>query len=87
MDDLVSAQEIADALGLSHAANVHAWIRRYRDKPLPFPAPIKTFSERPADAAKKKQGRSGFHVWAWPDVVAWVRATGRGHLLEETSDS
>ena len=37
MDDLVSAEEIAERFGLSHAQNVSVWARRHAD----FPAPIK----------------------------------------------
>ena len=37
MDDLVSAEEIAERLNLSHPQNVSVWARRHAD----FPAPIK----------------------------------------------
>jgi predicted DNA-binding transcriptional regulator AlpA len=37
VNDLVSAEEIAERLDLSHAQNVSVWARRHAD----FPAPVK----------------------------------------------
>ena len=64
VNDLVGAQEIADELGVGRA-QVHKW----RERRLDFPLPVATLGGT--------GGRAGFLVWAWPDVEAWARKTGR----------
>ena len=59
VDELVSAEEIAQRLGVKRLQVVHDWRRRHKD----FPRPLKTI------------GNVG--VWAWPDVEAWAKKTGR----------
>ena len=65
MDQLVGAAEIAARLTQSGQTSiVHDWRRRYpKGSRTAFPEPVVVLS-------------SGM-VWAWPDVVAWARATGR----------
>ena len=58
MQDLVSAEEIAERLGVE-PNSVANWKRR----DVGFPSPVKTL-RRTA-------------IWAWPDVEAWARETGR----------
>ena len=65
VDNLVGAQEIADLLGVARPQVIHEWRRRHPD----FPAPVAQLG----GAGK----RSAFHVWNWPDVERWARATGR----------
>lgn len=71
--DLVDVTEIARRTGKSGPA-VHNWIARYDGTPVPgrfgriviappFPAPI-------IDVPRHR-------LWAWDDVAAWLRLTGR----------
>ena len=64
VENLVGAQEIADRLNVSRQV-VHQWRERHAN----FPAPVAQLG----GAGK----RSAFHVWNWPDVERWARATGR----------
>jgi predicted DNA-binding transcriptional regulator AlpA len=59
VDDLVTATDIAERLGVKRAQVVHDWRRRHPD----FPAPLVT--------------RPRVLLWAWKDVKAWARRTGR----------
>jgi len=61
---LVGTKEIAARLGVARPQVVHDWRRRHGDdSEYPFPAPIATVS--------------GVHVWYWPEVQTWAKATGR----------
>ena len=62
MTDLVGATEIAQRLGVSRPQVVYTWRRRLSGDKA-FPAPI----------AELSMGL----VWAWSDVEAWARRTGR----------
>jgi hypothetical protein len=63
VDELVGAAEIAERLGANKSTVVHDWRTRYQDSDKPFPEPVVTL-------------KAGL-VWAWPDVAAWAKATGR----------
>ena len=60
---LVTAVEIAERLNLSHPENVHTWRRRHAD----FPQPVVKLGDTNRPTL----------VWAWPDVLAWAKSTGR----------
>ncbi len=60
-DDLISASEVAEILGLSHYNTVTTYLRRYPDMPRPV--------------VDKSRGR--IRLWLRPEVVAWARETGR----------
>jgi hypothetical protein len=44
---------------------------------------VHAWRRRHADFPQPIAHVSGTYLWAWPDVVAWVRATGRAHLLDD----
>lgn len=54
-EDLISASEVAEILGLSHYNTVTTYLRRYED----FPQPVVDLSK----------GR--IRLWLRPDIVAW----------------
>lgn len=62
VDELVGAAEIARRLKVSGREVVNAW-RRRDNRGNPFPEPV----------AELEMG----NVWAWADVEAWARRTGR----------
>ncbi len=47
------------------------------------PQVVTNWARRHADFPQPVARLQRAHVWAWPDVVGWVRATGRGHLLDD----
>lgn len=57
-DDLISAAEVAEILGLSHRNSVSTYRRRYADFPVPIPSP--------------HGGRT--LLWRRGEVLAWHRA-------------
>jgi len=59
-DDLVSASEVADLLGLAHHNSVTTYLRRYKD----FPQPV----------IDKSGGH--IRLWQRQDVVRWREARG-----------
>jgi glutathione-regulated potassium-efflux system ancillary protein KefG len=54
-EELVGAAEVAEILGLSHAASVSTYLHRYPD----FPAPIVNLK------------KSRVRLWLRPQVQAW----------------
>lgn len=55
VDDLLSAVEVAELIGLAHHNSVTTYLNRYED----FPRPV----------VDKSGGR--IRLWARPDVVEW----------------
>lgn len=62
-EQLVSVGDIADRLGLS-TEGVRLWTVGKRRAAAPFPAPH----------AQVSQGRTMMKIWAWADVLTWLRA-------------
>jgi predicted DNA-binding transcriptional regulator AlpA len=62
VDDLVSATEVAEVLGLSHHNSVTTYYRRYAD----FPRPV----------VDKSNGR--IRLWDEHDVRRWARTRSAG---------
>lgn len=60
-EDLISASEVAEILGLSHYNTVSTYLRRYPDMPRPV--------------VDKSKGR--IRLWLRQDVEVWARKTGR----------
>ena len=60
-EDLVSASEVAEILGLAHYNTVTTYLRRYADMPRPV--------------IDKSNGR--IRLWLRPEIVAWAARTGR----------
>lgn len=56
--DLVSMSEIAERAGVAKIT-----VRKWRERNLGFPEPLKTLTIGP--------------VWEWTKVEKWLRATGR----------
>ncbi|MFJ6523437.1 hypothetical protein ACIQJ4_34900 [Streptomyces filamentosus] len=62
-EQFVSLADIATRTGMSHEA-VRLWAGgKRRSDGEPFPAP----------RAQVGQGRTPIKIWAWPDVLAWLR--------------
>lgn len=63
-EQFVTTREIADAVGLTREA-VRLWVRGHRRSESPFPRPR-------AHLAVSSSGNTT-KVWAWADVVSWMR--------------
>ncbi len=64
VDNLVSAAEVAEILGLSHHNSVTTYYKRYDN----FPAPV----------VNKSNGR--IRLWDKKDIQAWQRRRGAGRV-------
>jgi hypothetical protein len=60
-EDLITAAEVAEILGLKHHNSVSTYLRRYPDMPRPV----------------INLGDGHIRLWLRPEVMGWARKTGR----------